>query len=434
METFAGASNYSILVVDADKTEQTIVDTETKAVAVPIARAHTGIIAHKELDLPVSDVVALRAQEDQTDQKGEYNDEHTDEQDDEEVMLAFFAAAEAEDDRGDVFRQRAHFAHAGQKRKRASTSHASDPGEVCTDIRNAETKEDDTYEDQDEDGFEDPEHDMHEFFQAIGSHLDSLDERAATIAAARAVVPTKLDFQATASIPPLKQHDAFFVPGAQRGIPQDPQTPSDLDVDVKPNPLPRSERLTQQEFYDTFVCATDEQCLDERGAAQGSEPWLKARSMPITGSQFGAAIGECPYPDSTPYNVVHDKIHNTFRGNVATRWGNAHEDHAQEAFETWFPIWLRQRFVDAGRSAEETDAALAKTEFLHDNLIRFSKTPWMGVSPDGLVRYEDADGSMKLALIEHKCPYTARGNDTQDHPYAKWDDPRFAKNVPKYYG
>ena len=249
-----------------------------------------------------------------------------------------------------------------------------------------------------------------------------------------AVVPTRLEAKNTVSIPPLPHHEQFFVRGAPRWMKKVAPQPLPGDVDVFPDPLPPAECLTPQQFYDRFVCATSEQCLAERGAPQGSAAWLQARSMPITASQFGSAIGECPYEDSQPTNVVHDKLWNTFRGNEATRWGSAHEDHAQEAFEAWFPVWLRQKFTDAGKTPEETAAALASVRYFHDNLMRFASEPWIGVSPDGFVEWLDTDGALKLALCEWKCAFTARGSETREHPYKKWKDARFADNVPSYYG
>ena len=243
----------------------------------------------------------------------------------------------------------------------------------------------------------------------------------------------------TASVPPILHHTTFFVHNAPRFRKPRPQ-------DVAPDPEDRdvatfrvAEPLTPTQYYQRMVCATEDECLAERGAPQGSAAWLKARSNPLTASQFGAAVGLCPYDDSTPDDVIHDKIWNTFRGNEPTRWGNEHEPHAQEAFERWFLKWLSVRCADAGHTDAETAVKLARVRFLHDNLIRFARTPFLGVSPDGLVDYVDADGSEQLALVEHKCGFAARGSTSGKHPYAA-QPPRehehlgFGRNVPPYYG
>ena len=172
---------------------------------------------------------------------------------------------------------------------------------------------------------------------------------------------------------------------------------------VKLPPRVSPERMLKpSEFYDEFVNRNTEQCLEELKAPQKSQEWLEARKYCITASQFGAAIGESPYQTSDA--LVVEKVWFTFKGNAACDWGNEHEIHAKESFVEYLST-LKKNF-----------------KFKEENLIKFMETPWMGVSPDGLVEYDNGD----IELVEFKCPAYLR--NTKDHPYAK-----HPKNTPPQY-
>lgn len=172
----------------------------------------------------------------------------------------------------------------------------------------------------------------------------------------------------------------------------------------------KSEKLKPSEFYKNFVVRSEVQCKEESEAPQKSTKWLEARSLCITASQFGAAIGESPY--QTPDELVNEKLWNTFVGNSATKWGNDHECHAKESFIEWFNLFLQKNngshFV-----------------FREENLMKFSKEPWMAVSPDGIITYT-INGVEHTDLIEFKCPAYLR--NTKHHPYSK-----FNLNTPPHY-
>jgi len=162
--------------------------------------------------------------------------------------------------------------------------------------------------------------------------------------------------------------------------------------------------LKPSEFYEEFVYRNTEQCLEELEAPQKSQEWLEARKYCITASQFGAAIGESPY--QTPEALVMEKVWFTFKGNAACEWGNDHEPHAKESFFQYLTTTKKDRTF----------------KFREENLMKYADTPWMGVSPDGLVEYENGD----IELVEYKCPAYLR--NTKDHPYAK-----HPKNTPPHY-
>jgi putative phage-type endonuclease len=162
-------------------------------------------------------------------------------------------------------------------------------------------------------------------------------------------------------------------------------------------------QMKPSEFYSTYVDRTIAQCQEELKAPQRSQEWLDARRFCITASQFGSAAGVSPYQSRE--TLLVDKLWNTFKGNAATDWGTFHECHAKETFCAWLKDFMGEKhFV-----------------FREENLMKFSAEPWMAVSPDGLVEYEDG-----IDLVEFKCPAFLR--NTADHPYSKWPN-----NVPPQY-
>ena len=113
------------------------------------------------------------------------------------------------------------------------------------------------------------------------------------------------------------------------------------------------------------------------------------RAGRITGSRVGAILGLSKY--QTRDDVMREMVRQhfgaprEFTGNVATEWGNAHEEDARQAYEEY-----------------ARDLVLAAQEFVTHPTI-----PWLGCSPDGLVGDEGA--------VEIKCPF--RSTKTLDeHP------------------
>jgi putative phage-type endonuclease len=157
---------------------------------------------------------------------------------------------------------------------------------------------------------------------------------------------------------------------------------------------------TIQDFYKVYIERTEEECEMELQHVQKSEGWLKSRHYCITASQFGSALGLNPY--QTPDQFIHEKLYNKFEGNASTEWGNLHENDARKLFCEW----LRNKLIHEGYE---------NIEFSEPNLIKYSQCPWIGVSPDGVVKYEK-DGKLFWDLIEYKCP--SKYKDT--NPYEKY--------------
>jgi putative phage-type endonuclease len=180
-------------------------------------------------------------------------------------------------------------------------------------------------------------------------------------------------------------------------------------------------KLTASQFYEKFVKRTKENCEIERSAKQGSKEWLEVRKYSLTASNFGSASGSNPY--QTPQDLVEEKLWGTFNGNALTVWGNEHEPHARESFIAWFREFLSNRYFFAGRKDFESPIFKLK----EDNAIKFPEEPWLAVSPDGILEYEDADGQNKVSLVEFKCPTKDNSNKVLS-PYDKYES-----SIPSYY-
>jgi len=185
--------------------------------------------------------------------------------------------------------------------------------------------------------------------------------------------------------------------------------------------IEKPEALTATQFYEKFVKRSQDECDAERAAKQGSKEWLEVRKLSLTASVFGAAAGSNPY--QSPKDLLEEKLWGTFNGNALTVWGNEHEPHARESFIKWFKEFLSARYFFAGRSDSDNPIF----ELKEDNAIKFAAEPWLAVSPDGILYYEDADGSKKVSLVEFKCP-TRDNFDALVSPYAKYEH-----GVPTYY-
>jgi len=112
---------------------------------------------------------------------------------------------------------------------------------------------------------------------------------------------------------------------------------------------------------------------------QQSPEWFKARKGRITGSMVGAILDCAPY--MTKEEALRSMVRSyhvapsEFTGNIATEWGNTHEDGARWEYELG--------------TGNQVDPAFFDT-----------KEDWLGASPDG---YIGDDG-----LVEIKCPFGIR--------------------------
>jgi putative phage-type endonuclease len=164
--------------------------------------------------------------------------------------------------------------------------------------------------------------------------------------------------------------------------------------------------ISVKDYFKKFIDRTEEQCKEEREAPQRSLKWKEARKFCLTASDFGSAVGHNPY--CSPDELLKRKLWNSFDGNDATKWGTFSEPKAGEAFLAWAKKTLDQNAV------------------LHEHgLLKWNKTPYLAVSPDGVLEWKDAEGKVHYDLVEFKCPMRT---STEAHPYAKYEN-----NTPPYY-
>lgn len=165
-------------------------------------------------------------------------------------------------------------------------------------------------------------------------------------------------------------------------------------VVAAPPPAPRArpaKPITEQEVLQGLEVDTED-VYNIANIPQGTQRWLDARKNRLTASNFGAAIGMNRY--KSPKGLLKDMLWNTFKGNIATRWGSEHEDVARDAYLA---------HVRADIAAGKGDYASIEVEEtgLHINPDR----PWLGSSPDGVVHVTKRDGTKESFLLEIKCPY-----------------------------
>lgn len=111
-------------------------------------------------------------------------------------------------------------------------------------------------------------------------------------------------------------------------------------------------------------------------AEQRSQEWLELRENMITASDIASAIGENHY--ESPDAFIKKKVLKTkWAGNAATAHGTLLEPLVRDLYDQ-----------KTGRKSHEI------------GLVRHSKYPWLGASPDGVTE----DG----LLIEIKCPLTRK--------------------------
>lgn len=174
---------------------------------------------------------------------------------------------------------------------------------------------------------------------------------------------------------------------------------------AQPVDFPSAKGLTLRQFYEVYIHRTPLQCHEEFQSPQRSEEWKLARKFSLTASDFGAAAGKNQY--DSPEQLVQKKIHTPFQGNSATQWGCEMETRAAEAFLNFAKISLS-----------------SKAKLYDVNLVKFSSSSWLAVSPDNILCWTDAQGTEHWDLVEYKCP--TRSSDR--HPYAKYEN-----NIPPYY-
>ena len=160
-----------------------------------------------------------------------------------------------------------------------------------------------------------------------------------------------------------------------------------------------------QAIYDVMKFKAVKEAIDQM--QQGTPEWLDARKGRVTGSSVGAILGLSPFRtrDDVMRQMVCDHFDapSEFTGNIATEYGNRHEDGAKIEYE----MVTGNKVINTGFHTFEG---------------------WLGASPDGFI---DDDG-----LVEIKCPFGLRNADKpsfknvfeQPHYFAQMQIQMFVTN------
>ena len=227
-------------------------------------------------------------------------------------------------------------------------------------------------------------------------------------------------------LPPLPAHVSLY------GAPEPVVTPKAPRGAATPSP--RSPLLSTTQFLATLVLSAAAVAA-AWACKQGSDLWLAMRGDRLTGTgvfyaawgvdlaAFKAVWAWKAATESEFRTWLMDKLWNHKPKVSAMKYGNVNEDHGREALQHWLPVWLRAQWAAAGRGAEG-EAAVAAIEWLEFGFCCAEATEWVGISPDGFVRFTlpAPDGGVRRVLwaYEIKCPFYSRADASRTHAYAKY--------------
>jgi len=147
----------------------------------------------------------------------------------------------------------------------------------------------------------------------------------------------------------------------------------------------------EREIVDRLLAGLESGLQDSAAISQleqGTQPWLDARKNRLTASNFGAAAGRNRF--MSPKDLAREMLYSTFKGNEATRWGNAKEPIAMDHY--------------VSEMKEKLPAADAASFSVSTSGLHLCEThPWLAASPDGHSHISGTTG-----LIEIKCPFSQK--------------------------
>jgi putative phage-type endonuclease len=128
--------------------------------------------------------------------------------------------------------------------------------------------------------------------------------------------------------------------------------------------------------------------MADHNAEQNTTAWHEARKGRVTASRVGAILGHNPYqsPEDTMREMVREfhKCPREFEGNIATEWGNKHEEEA-----------ITDYMIETGNISKD------------HGFIPYAD--WAGCSPDGLIGENGG--------LEVKCPFGKKLFKAADREY-----------------
>jgi len=168
---------------------------------------------------------------------------------------------------------------------------------------------------------------------------------------------------------------------------------------------------TRESYIKKFLSVTPEERDELAKAEQRTPIWFKAREGRASASRFGGLVGlgygydrngrQRDSMDAT----AKEFIHGLFKGNIACRYGTFCEPICAEVMERSLGPRIR---------AEE---GVVGVRFTYPGFLCNVAEPWVGVSPDGIIEVDHADGTVERRLIEIKCPYSKRHYPTIPSQY-----------------
>lgn len=129
---------------------------------------------------------------------------------------------------------------------------------------------------------------------------------------------------------------------------------------------------------------------------QRTPAWYARRKTLMTASNAAAALFIKPFASfqgCPKREAIMQIVYGTFKGNVATRHGQKHED------------WVRDRFDEIMGTHTEEFGLLVHSDVHGEE----TGLDWLGASPDGITNTG--------ALVEIKCPYRREITDEVPHHY-----------------
>ena len=147
----------------------------------------------------------------------------------------------------------------------------------------------------------------------------------------------------------------------------------------------------KQAFYQTKVVVTEAEAANLEQCTQGqaaSEKWSSERRKRLTASKVGS-ISKMKATTKRS-KKVKQLLYNTFRGNVATRYGMKLEQKTKQEYLTH-----QQCMGHPGLTVYSAGLFVSPTN------------PWMAASPDGLVQ-DPTHATDPQGLVEIKNPYSVR--------------------------
>ena len=215
-----------------------------------------------------------------------------------------------------------------------------------------------------------------------------------------AIHSTNMDQSAANNSSILHIEEAVSAIDSEDSTAKEPQRPFDYLIDVQ---------------------RTAQECREEFLAPQRSAKWHAARKYTLTASNFGSAAGHNRY--CSPQQCAIEKVKNEFQGNEATAYGTLHEPDARNFLVKLLDHELRATLED--QYAKDTGGTYKEFELEECGLMKHSDQPWMGASPDGILKLNGSMGPTWI-LIEYKCPFSKK--DSSEHPYKM-----YPKKIPEYY-